>query len=298
MAAFLSMFLLLGGLYYKQERDRLSKEAEITAKLHYIECRQLQQEPCMEESAPAPDLGRLHQNLFYAMLLILLIFIPVSLLLSYFSIRPVRKASRMIDNFIANIVHDINTPISTILLNAKSLQKHPSRMESKLPRILSSVQQLASMQHDLLALADEKTEVEKETIDIAPVIQSVVDDFTLHYPSQKFELKLQKQSVTLNPLDLRRILQNLLSNAVKYNRNNHPIRIDNSDGSLHIIDQGKGIKHPQKIFEKNYREDYTVHGNGLGLASVLAMAQRNEIAINVASTVGAGTHITLSFHTS
>jgi two-component system OmpR family sensor kinase len=295
-AAFFLMFLLLGGLYYTQEKERLQKEVQITAKLQYIECRQLMhKDSCSEQPTAAPDLGSLHRNLIYAMLLVLFIFMPISLLLSYFSMRPVRKASIMIDNFIANIVHDINTPVSTILLNAKSLLKHPGKADTKLSRIISSAQQLEYMQHDLLALCDEKTAVETEEIDTKALIEELTGDFSLHYPAQRFELSLQVQKVTLNTLDLRRILQNLLSNAIKYNRDNHPIRIDNMDGNIHIIDRGKGIENPQKIFEKNYREDYTVQGNGLGLASVLAMAQRNSISIDVESTVGKGTHITLIF---
>jgi len=83
--------------------------------------------------------------------LVLLIFIPITLFLSFYALRPVRQASTMIDNFIANIVHDINTPIATIMLNVKSiLRKTPKNEPKKLNRILSSAKQLTDMQHDLL----------------------------------------------------------------------------------------------------------------------------------------------------
>ncbi|RUM74322.1 MAG: hypothetical protein DSZ11_04245, partial [Sulfurovum sp.] len=105
------------------------------------------------------------------MALVLLIFIPITLFLSFYALRPVRQASTMIDNFIANIVHDINTPIATIMLNVKSIlrktQESPKNEPKKLNRILSSAKQLTDMQHDLLALADENNEIEKELVDLA-----------------------------------------------------------------------------------------------------------------------------------
>jgi len=56
------------------------------------------------------------------------------------------------------------------------------------------------------------------------------------------------------------------------------------------------MEHPEKVFEKNYREDYNIQGNGLGLASVLAMLKRNDIEISVKSDIDVGTKIILNFH--
>ncbi len=298
LGAFMLMFLLLGSLYYHQEKRRLTKELEITSKMEYIECMQLQMGDCKEKKNLSPNLNELHKNLFYALLLVLLIFIPISLGLSLFAIKPVRQASVMIDNFIANIVHDINTPIATIMLNVKSLLKKQSSHPKKLQRILSSSQQLSDMQHDLLALADEKENIELEEVEIKETIEEIVDGFKLQYPQQPFELNLIPQTVLVNQVDFRRIVQNLISNAVKYNQNNNPIKIFNQGTTLYIDDKGKGMAHPEKVFEKNYREDYTIQGNGLGLASVLAMLKRNKIAIEVQSRLNEGTKIKLSLNTS
>jgi len=206
----------------------------------------------------------------------------------------------MIDNFIANIVHDINTPIATIMLNVKSIlrktQESPKNEPKKLNRILSSAKQLTDMQHDLLALADENNEIEKELVDLALICEEIVDGFKLQYPSQPFEESVESQKVEVNPVDIRRIIQNLLSNAIKYNRNENLIKIYTEETNLVIEDQGKGMEHPEKVFEKNYREDYSIQGNGLGLASVLAMLKRNDIEISVKSDIDVGTNIVLSFN--
>ena len=295
LGAFIFMFLLLSTLYYIQESNRLIKELEITNKLNYIECMRLEMGDCTEEKSIKPNLDEVYKHIGYAFVLVLLIFVPISLFLAFYSLKPVRQASIMIDNFIANIIHDINTPIATIMLNVKSILRKNRENPKKLNRILSSAKQLSDMQHDLLAIADEKDVIEKEIIDLAILSEEIVDGFRVQYPSQIFELSVESQKVEVNSVDIRRIIQNLLSNAIKYNRDENPIKIYTENQKLIIEDRGKGIKNPQKIFDKNYREDYTIQGNGLGLASVLAMSKRNSIDISVTSKLNIGTKIVLNF---
>jgi len=296
LSAFMLMFALLGTLYYFQEYTRLSKELELTSQMNYIECMKLDMgDDCSQMQNSEPDMESVRRDILYALGLVLFLFVPISLLLSLFSIRPVRQASTMIDNFIANIVHDINTPIATIMLNSKSLLKKTQISPKKIQRILSSANQLSDMQHDLLALADEKNEIEKSEIEIKSTVEEIVDGFRLRYATQPFEVSLVEQVILLNGVDFRRIVQNLLSNSVKYNRDENPIKIYSEDKKLVIEDRGKGMAHPEKVFEKNYREDYSIQGNGLGLASVLAMINRNGIGIDVTSSLNIGTTIRLNF---
>lgn len=295
LGAFMLMFSLLGTLYYFQESTRLSKELELTTQMNYIECMHLKMGDCTEYKNAKPNLDSLYQDIAYALALVLLLFVPIALFLSFFSLKPVRQASTMIDNFIANIVHDINTPIAVIILNAKSLLKRSKEEPKKLTRILSSAKQLSDMQHDLLALADEKNEIEKNMLNLKEICEEIVEGFKLQYKSQPFEVFVQNQNIEVNSVDIRRIVQNLLSNAVKYNRDENLIKIYTKNQELIIEDQGKGMEYPEKVFEKNYREDYSIQGNGLGLASVLSMLERNNIKINVKSKINLGTKIVLNF---
>lgn len=289
------MFLLLGTLYYFQESSRLTKELELTTQMNYIECMRLEMGDCSEYENAQPNLDSLYKDIAYALILVLVLFVPIALFLSFFSLKPVRTASTMIDNFIANIVHDINTPIATIMLNAKSILRKSKEEPKKLNRILSSAKQLTDMQHDLLALADEKTEIEKENVELKELSEEIIEGFKLQYTSQPFEESVTKQVIVANTVDIRRIIQNLLSNAVKYNRNENLIKIYTQNKNLIIEDEGKGMEHPNKVFEKNYREDYSIQGNGLGLASVLSMLERNNIKITVTSKINVGTKIVLNF---
>lgn len=294
--AFMLMALVLASLYYWQEYTRLGKELALEAQLEYIECMRLKlTDVCTEGSVLEPDMQGTTHNILSVFGLLFLMFVPIGIFLSFFSVRPVRQASQMIDSFIANIVHDINTPISTLLLNTKSLLKNDTLAKEKLARMLASSEQLRDMQHDLLALADEKNDVESHTVEMKDLIQEIVEDFKLKHPAQKFVLSLSDYTLSVNRVDMRRILQNLLSNAIKYNQDTQAISLMMTEATLVIKDKGKGMKHPEKAFKRNYREDYSIQGNGIGLASVMAMLERNQIGILVSSALGQGTAITLYF---
>lgn len=267
----------------------------LVSQLNFIECKSLGLGNCTIAQAQKANMREIYMNIAYLFGILFVIFMPISLFLSFFTVRPMRQASVMIDNFIANIVHDINTPISTILLNSKSLLKNTVINNKKLTRVLASAEQLSDMQHDLLALADENDDVKLHDIEIKEVVEEIIEDFKSKHLTQEFVLKLTMQKAYMNRIDFRRIMQNLLSNAIKYNQNNNKIKIYNKDALLTIEDKGKGMKHPEKVFEKNYREDYSIQGNGIGLASVLAMLERNRIEINVSSQLHVGTSIQLDF---
>ena len=293
--SYIFIFIALASLYYYTDYIRLNKESKLQAQLNYIECKNLNLENCKKKNIPKANMKNTYTNILFALGLLLFMLIPISIFLSFFSLHPVRKASVMIDNFIAEIVHDINTPISTILLNTKSLLKNTPEKANKLNRTLSSAEQLYDMQHDLLALIDEKSNIKVDKVELSEIVKLVINDFKLKHTSQTFIINCRPLVLYVNQIDIRRILQNIISNAIKYNINNNPIELNMKSYILIIKDKGKGMKNPKKIFEKNYREDYSIQGNGIGLASVLSMLKRNNIDIKVFSTVHTGTMIHLNF---
>lgn len=296
ISAFMLMYVLLAALYYMQEYQRLSKELELTNQMRYIECMKLKIESqCPLHSNQKPDMQKVHHDLGYLLLFVLLLFVPISIGLSLFSIKPVRKASEMIDHFISSIVHDINTPLTTIMLNVKSLIRKAQVPSQKLQYILSSSNQLLGMQHDLLALVDEKENIEREELALDKVMEEITESLKLQHKKQVFDITAEKLVVLVNHIDMYRILQNLLSNAVKYNRDNHPIQIDINNKRVTIKDKGIGMKNANRAFEKHYRENYHTEGNGIGLASVKSMAERNHIDISIHSKINEGTTVVLNF---
>ena len=97
------------------------------------------------------------------------------------------------------------------------------------------------------------------------------------------------------------LVYNLVDNAIKYNRDNGNIDIKLSDKTLIVSDTGIGIPQESihRIFERFYRIDKSRSrakgGTGLGLSIVRHIAEHHGAEINVESTVGVGTSITVTF---
>ena len=96
-------------------------------------------------------------------------------------------------------------------------------------------------------------------------------------------------------------MYNLVDNAIKYNRENGNIDIRTEDGKLTVTDTGIGIPQESipRIFERFYRIDKSRSrakgGTGLGLSIVRHIAEHHCAKIDVESTPGVGTSITVSF---
>ena len=107
--------------------------------------------------------------------------------------------------------------------------------------------------------------------------------------------------ITASRSELCELVYNLVDNAIKYNRENGNIDIEIKGKTLTVKDTGIGIPKESipRIFERFYRIDKSRSrakgGTGLGLSIVQHIAQHHGAQINVESTVGVGTSITVTF---
>jgi signal transduction histidine kinase len=115
-------------------------------------------------------------------------------------------------------------------------------------------------------------------INICEVVSDVVGTNKQIYPNLKFVLKCQNLKVKVNKNAIKQILQNIISNACKYNIENGEVNIYHKDKHLYIQDTGKGIKEPQKIFNRLYSGE---HSSGIGLDIVKRLAISMDIDIDV-----------------
>jgi signal transduction histidine kinase len=90
-----------------------------------------------------------------------------------------------------------------------------------------------------------------------------------------------------------RIVDNLLSNASKYNKQKGKVSVifNERQKSLEIIDTGKGIKNPKRVFERFYKEHE--RGVGIGLHIVKKLCDELEIVIYLDTVLGEGTVVKL-----
>jgi len=216
-------------------------------------------------------------------------------------------------NFVANVSHELKTPITFIKSMFETLiASREKNIEISLDLVKKGVvhtDRLTQIIDDLLQLSKLETtggEIEKTAIDLNEVIQIVFQDCL--YQAQKKSISLISKNketiVHANENLLEQALKNLVENAIKYSAENTQILIlvQQSDDriDIQVIDQGPGIpeQHIGKLFQRFYRVDTArsreMGGTGLGLAIVKHIAQSHGGQASVESIIGKGSIFTIS----
>jgi signal transduction histidine kinase len=233
----------------------------------------------------------IQREVFLHFLLLLLFIGMLSLLFSFYALYPMKKALLTVEEFIKDILHDFNTPISSIILNT-SLLKSDSKNREKVMRIDQSAQRILSLQENLKSYLLE-IETQKEHFDVLDVIKERQKSIQKLYPHIVWEVVFPSLVVYTHKAAFERIIVNLLSNAAKYNKKNGKIKIDRGESNdvLIIEDTGVGIKNPQRVFERFYTENS--RGTGIGLHIVQKLCEELKIGIKVTSSPRNGSQFIL-----
>ena len=215
--------------------------------------------------------------------------------------------------FTANVSHELKTPLTSIsgfaeLMKNGDVPREATADFSK--SIYDETQRLISLVNDIIELSelDEKNiPLEKEDVDLYELSGEIID---------RLKSEAAKKSVSLNLIGgnakvrgVRKIIDemiyNLCDNAIKYNKENGSVDVIVNDADkkayLTVRDTGIGIgaEHRPRVFERFYRVDKSrskqVGGTGLGLAIVKHGAIYHNAEINLDSTEGKGTSVTVVF---
>ncbi len=237
------------------------------------------------------ELDLIQEQYFHRYLLALVLLALLSFLFSLYALRPLRQALSLGDEFIKDILHDFNTPLSSLRLNSSLLKKELGE-NTKILRIEQAVQTVLNLQNNLRSYIDESP-LQNEKIDFKELIQKRSAIFAENYPQLRFICHLEPLQIYANTDAMIRILDNLISNAAKYNKKEGIIEITLSatDKKVLIKDSGRGIKQPQKIFQRFYKEHE--RGLGIGLHIVKKLCDSLHIPIAVESKVGVGSSFSL-----
>lgn len=233
--------------------------------------------------------------------IVLALFIFSFLLLKNFS-APFEKLNKQLDHFIKDAMHEINTPLSIINLNA-DLFANKYGENKYLWRIKSASKTLATIYNDMDYLVKQgKVEHKKKMIDIGEFIQNRVDYFQEIANLKTIDLEtdiMHEVMHTFSKTKLQRIVDNTISNAIKYSNDNTHIEIKLYEDEKHIVfevkDNGVGIKDVDKIFSRYYREDQAKGGFGIGLNIVKQIIDEEGIELEVTTRLGEGTIFRYSF---
>jgi len=208
----------------------------------------------------------------------------------------------LLDRFIKDTTHELNTPLSAILANIEMIdrtQMEPANAK-KLNRIEIGARTVSTLYEDLKFLTLEQGKpIEDKALDLLPILKSRLEYFSLQMQSK--QITLQKELVpSILHADRRlitRVIDNLLSNAIKYNKRGGIIDVTLASQNLTITDSGIGIPAEKlgSIFERYSRFNESEGGFGIGLNIVKKIVDHYKIRIDVTSAVGEGTTVTLSW---
>ncbi len=237
------------------------------------------------------DVREIYYRMVVRFLALLLIVAVLSLLFSLYALHPMKKALFTIEEFIRDILHDFNTPISSIVLNSALLKKEDSDRE-KVERIQQSARNILMLQENLRAYLRE-LKSQKETFEAVALIEETLFDIRKLYPDISVKLHTEPTMLHTHKAAFKRVLVNLLTNAAKYNKPHGriDISIDPHNKKMIIEDTGVGIKNPQKVFERFYTEN--ARGTGIGLHIVKKLCEEMRIAVEVESIPGEGSRFIL-----
>lgn len=233
------------------------------------------------------------------------------------------QAETLRQDFIANASHELNTPVSAILLLSEALQMRVQGDKRAL-RFVESLHQeaerLASLTRDIARLAAaqqgvrEGVAVAGAVTEVSPAVADVLESRRALADAAEVYLDLevtpgaQSCRVPVEEKSLQVALENLVENAIQHSRAGDTVRVRVQRGEgnaeptvqVQVIDCGDGIadEHLGKIFQRFYRTDNSrarrSGGTGLGLAIVRNIARGFGGDVTVTSQVGAGSTFTLT----
>ena len=232
-------------------------------------------------------------NVITIQFLLLLLFATLSYFLSVRALKPMQEAITKLDNFSKDLIHDLNTPITSILLNMKLLDtKEEFKDDKALLRIKRSVEDITELHKNLTVLLQEETMIMQEE-NLLNIVNEVVLTHKKIYRDISFEIEEIVFFAKVNRDAFKQVIVNIISNACKYNKIDGYIKIYTENRALYIEDSGLGIQNPESIFERSYKEH--TGGHGIGLDIVKRLCDAMEVEILVVSTLGVGTTISLHF---
>jgi two-component system phosphate regulon sensor histidine kinase PhoR len=227
----------------------------------------------------------------------------------------VRRLESLRRDFVANVSHELKTPITSIKGFVETLldgaMDHRSDAERFLRIMAAQAERLGAIVEDLLSLAkieqsEEDSDLELHKTPIRPILEMAVRNCQALAEQRRVAVELDcpaELAGRANPPLLEQAVTNLLDNAIKYSPCDRRVEIRATASSAEVViavrDEGVGIaaEHLPRLFERFYRVDKArsrkAGGTGLGLAIVKHIASAHRGSVSVESTPGVGSTFTM-----
>lgn len=260
------------------------------------------------------DSVRRQVMIFTTALGLLLVVIVAGIVATLRVMRRESEMARLKADFVANVSHDLKTPLSVIRMFGETLEmgrvtdevtrqeyyRVITRESERLSRLIENVLDFSRIEggrrrYDMLPAA------------VEPLVRETIEAFSYPLAQQGFKVELSvAPDLPEVPMDADAVAQalaNLVDNAIKYSVERRTIAVEvRAEGPwlcLAVADQGIGIprEEQERIFEKFYRvgrsETQGRRGSGVGLALVRHVVEAHRGRVTVVSRPGAGSRFTL-----
>ncbi|MCF6340847.1 MAG: HAMP domain-containing histidine kinase [Sulfurimonas sp.] len=218
-------------------------------------------------------------------------------------LKPMRDAITLLDEFIKDTTHELNTPVSTIVANIEMIDKSSldEKLVKKIDRIDIGAKTISNIYQDLTYLTlGNKIISNNEDINIEQLVLQRIEYFTLLSHTKKITISSKIVEETLLYADkskISKLLDNLLSNAIKYNKVGGDIVVIVESRKFSVDDSGIGIAEDDisKIQDRYTRFNKSSGGFGIGLSIVSTIAKEYNLKIDISSKVNIGTKVSVSW---
>mgnify|MGYP001625392961 CR=1 FL=1 len=221
-------------------------------------------------------------------------------------------AARSKNDFIANVTHEMNTPLTSIRGFAELIAEGgipPERTKSVAKTIIKQSDRLSNLIRSIINFsAIDSDELPDYEVDLTELVRETISSFEPKLSQKNIALKLDIASgvkVMSRRERLLEIFNNLVSNGIRYNKEGGTLTVTLTGGehpALAVADTGVGIAEEDKerIFDRFYTVDKSHNGGGggfgLGLAIVKKLCKRAGWKLSVQSELGVGTEFSIQFN--
>lgn len=221
------------------------------------------------------------------------------------------QAAQSKNDFIANVTHEMNTPLTSIrgfaeLIAAGAMP--PEKLEGVANTIIKQSDRLANLIRSIINFsAIDSDELPDYEVDLSELVHEAVSSFEPKIAQKGIALTLSADAgvkVMSRRERLLEIVNNLVSNAIRYNKENGTLTVTLTGGETPVLcvsDTGIGLSEEDKtrIFDRFYTVDKSHNGAGggfgLGLAIVKKLCRRAGWKLSVESELGKGTEFRIEF---
>ncbi|MCJ8326655.1 MAG: HAMP domain-containing histidine kinase [Campylobacterales bacterium] len=199
---------------------------------------------------------------------------------------PLFKSDDNLQKALKETLHELNIPVSTILLNNRMLEKNikDEKNLKRLNRINLAANDLLKLYNNMeYKIKKEIDNIENEEFCLQELIFSSLNKFDDIKKDIHIDCNIATCVINCDKNGFEKAIDNLISNAIKYNNENRYIKIQLKDDILSIYNTGNIIQTDNiiKIFDEYYQENNVKNGFGLGLTIVKEFCDKNKIFISI-----------------